>query len=227
MLKASGRNLVVLEKTGGETEEASADGDGKDMSITVSSAFLKSPRLSEDGLRFTLCHELGHLLGGAPRRHVPFEWDGPTAPDGLSFMSSEGQADYYAGRKCMREFLKQEKLQINRRNSNLSARLSRLCAESWKDSLADVSICERTGEGAYNMLQLTKDFDISFETPSTEVAKATILDEYPARQCRLDTVLAGALCLQNDSLIFDFNDAEVNNCPAEFGARPSCWYKNP
>lgn len=228
LLKASGHTLTVHVKTDGETEEASADSNGKEMSITVSAAFLRSPRLSDDGLRFTLCHELGHLLGGAPRRNVPFEWDGPTAPDGLSFMSSEGQSDYYAGRECMRKFLKNQKQQKGRpQKTYFSKRLTRMCTEAWQNDAADIAICERTGEGAYNMLQLTKDFDISFETPSTEAVKATILDEYPARQCRLDTALAGALCRQQNPLIFDFNDANVNECPEPTGTRPPCWYKNP
>ncbi len=226
LLKASGLSLVVNIKTDGETEEASADSNGKEMSITVSAAFLKSPRLSDDGLRFTLCHELGHLLGGAPRRHVPFEWGGPTAPDGLSFMSSEGQADYYAGRECMRKLLKYDRLQ-KIYFSDFSGRLIKLCSQAWKNNKDDIEICVRTAEGAYNMLQLTKDFDISFETPSTEVVKVTILDEYPARQCRLDTALAGALCRQKNPLIFDFNEVNVNECPELTGARPPCWYKNP
>ena len=43
-LKGSGLNLVIREKIEGETEEASADSDGKEMSITVSTAFLKNSR---------------------------------------------------------------------------------------------------------------------------------------------------------------------------------------
>ena len=139
-------------------------------------------------------------------------------------MSSEGQADYYAGRECMREFLKNQKLQNDRpQKTYFSAHLTKMCTEAWKNNAADIAVCERTGEGAYNMLQLTKDFDISFDTPSTEVVKAAVLDEYPARQCRLDTVLAGAICRQKNALIFDFDDANVNNCLELIGARPACW----
>lgn len=92
VLKPTGVTLSVQVKEEGALEEANAYSNGTTMAITVSTAFLQSPRLTDDGLRFTLCHKMGHLLGGAPRRHVPFEWDGPTAPDGLSLLSSEGDA---------------------------------------------------------------------------------------------------------------------------------------
>lgn len=227
VLKPTGVTLSIQVKEEGALEEANAYSNGTTMTITVSTAFLQSPRLTDDGLRFTLCHEMGHLLGGAPRRHVPFEWDGPTALDGLSLLSSEGEADYYATKVCFREIIKKQNQADFLPKKKLSARLTQMCESTWGKNRNEVIICERAGGAAYNMLQLTKDFEISFETPSGEVASEIIRDAYPARQCRLDTALAGALCMQKASLIFDFNNAELNGCPETQGARPSCWYKKP
>lgn len=176
VIASTGGSFSVIIKDESPAEEASAYSDGKTMTVTLSLALLKSPRLSDDGLRFTLCYEMGHLLGGEPRRNVPFDWDGPTAPDGRSLMSSEGQADYYAANTCFGEIV---------------------------DATDTDVLRARIGLGALNMLQLSKDFDISFDTPSQEVVNETIIDAYPPRQCRLDTAVAGA----------------------RQGPRPRCWYK--
>lgn len=43
-----------------------------------------------------LCHELGHHLGGAPFK-----------PD-ISWMSTEGQADYFSGSTCLKKIWRDE-----------------------------------------------------------------------------------------------------------------------
>lgn len=85
---------------------ASADTDGKNYFVIVNRGLIENPKLSLDGFRMILCHEVGHLFSGAPRRPIPVEWDGPTAPDSLSFLSSEGQSAYYATAVCFRALAK-------------------------------------------------------------------------------------------------------------------------
>jgi hypothetical protein len=61
---------------------------GNKAIIQVLGGMLKHPHMSPDVLRLLLCHELGHLLGGAPLK----------SRNGWS--STEGQADYYSGFFC-------------------------------------------------------------------------------------------------------------------------------
>ena len=44
-----------------------------------------------DGLTMIICHELGHHLGGGPRRSELYPWS-----------AAEGQSDYFAGSVCLK-----------------------------------------------------------------------------------------------------------------------------
>lgn len=142
--------------------------------VEVYTGLLKSSRLTADALRMTICHEIGHLAGGVPRKNVPMDWEGPIDENGMSFLSSEGQADYYAGMECFKKITK------------------------------DDSSVDRISQAGLKFLNLVYDFPISIETPDLSVTPELIRDSYPGRQCRLDTIVAGAKKL----------------------ARPSCWFIN-
>lgn len=161
-------------------------------------------------------------MGGAPRKHAPPEWDGALAPDGLTWMSAEGQSDYYATSSCFRKLIAFEKKPATY-EINPPAVLVRLCKTQWKND-DEISVCIRAGLGAKNFLNLTFEFPISFETPSKHVTDTTLSDEYPARQCRLDTLVAGALCPDQLPLRFNLFNAQAQLCTIKAGLRPRCWY---
>lgn len=201
---------------------ASADTDGQHHKVVIDRGLLSSMRLSEDGLRVVICHEIGHILSGAPRKSAPMDWDGPLAPDGDSWMSSEGQSDYYANSICFRNIVQKQNHFLYLKN--VPASVVQLCNEAWGPSTKNSQICQRAALGGENFLKLTFDFPISFDTPSTEVTDKTIKDSYPSRQCRLDTLLAGALCRESFPLKLDLHDPSKYNCSNKIGQRPSCWY---
>lgn len=227
-----GFKLTVQIDNNSSSESADANRDARHANVTVTRRLLENARMSEDGLRTILCHEMGHVLGGAPRRNIPPEWDGPIAPDGFSFMSSEGQADYYSTLVCFRRLVRGQNHQ-KRLAQEMAAALppvadvAHRCDTAHGIRTVDSLICQRAVAGAFNMLQMIKEFPISVASASPFVATSTILDLYPDRQCRLDTFIAGALCRTEsvpDTAALDFNDGTVNTCADRAAARPACWY---
>jgi hypothetical protein len=153
---------------------ASADYGFNELKVELYTGLLKSPRMTPDALRMTICHELGHLYGGHPRKNAPMEWEGPRDENGMSFLSAEGQADYFAGLECFRKITSE-----------------------------DVKT-DRIAKAGFEFLTLVFPFPISIETPDLSVSPFLIRDSYPARQCRLDTIIAGA----------------------NKNSRPACWFKD-
>lgn len=208
---------IKFEIADNQSTSASADHLFQELKVVVNSGLLSSPRLSPDGLRMIICHELGHLFGGAPRKNVPMEWEGPVAHDGMSFLSSEGQADYYAGLSCFKELVKLaegddiQPADASRVGSNLKAK----CGED--------QLCLRGALAGVDFLNLNFDFPISCEVKDEEVTPVLIRDSYPGRQCRLDTIVNASACNDLQSLSLDFSDATKNEC--ESNRRPLCWYK--
>lgn len=213
-------DIQINEKS--ELVSASAYTDGKIKTVTVDRGMLNSSRLTADGLRAVICHEIGHILGGAPRKNAPVDWDGPLAPDGKSWMSSEGQADYYATSVCFKEIVRGQNHDLYLINQKISPRLQKSCEEKWGHQNENKKICIRAGLGGENFLKLTFEFPISFETPSGEKTQSTITDSYPTRQCRLDTLLAGALCTDKMPVTLDLNNPKANSCASS--KQPRCWF---
>lgn len=117
--------------------------------ITVLGGLLNHPRMNQNVLSLLLCHELGHYLGGPPLK----------SRNGWS--STEGQADYYSGLKCAREFLSSEE-EFLKSALTLTSIYAEVTREPWPQlDQCDTSVVQRTFYG------------------------------YPKVQCRLDTIIAG------------------------------------
>lgn len=203
---------------------ASAENDGINASVKIDGGVLSSSRLSPDVLRITVCHELGHIFGGAVRRNVPMEWDGARAPDGLSLLSAEGEADYYATLVCFRKMVEGQDQQAALAGRKVPAVTKAKCEQSWGAGTTDALVCERSALAALDFLNFVVDFPISLEKNATEIADKPIIDQYPSRQCRLDTLVAGALCRTNFPMQLDRDHAALSDCPQIEARRPACWY---
>ena len=207
------------------TVGGSAHHEREHLAIVLDKGLLETPRLTPDGLRMVICHELGHLFGGAPRRNVPPEWDGLTAHDGLSMMTSEGQADYYASLVCFRKLLELEASDSPHPDlTRVGPRLKYKCETEAKLKGDELQNCLRAGLAGEDFLKLVFDFPISCEKFDDSVAPELVRDFYPGRQCRLDTIVSGALCSENQPLVLDFNLMNMNSCAQEYATRPSCWF---
>ncbi|WP_291516699.1 hypothetical protein [Bdellovibrio sp. ArHS] len=195
--------------------------------IGVDAGMLTSPRVNEDALALTLCHEAGHLFGGTPLRPTPPEWYGPTDESGLSLHSAEGQADYYSTAVCFRKVVAGEDHREILRGKEIPYRVVQLCDSTWGLRTSDSYLCQRAALAGLQFLTMVTDFPISFNTSDTTVADKTNNETYPARQCRLDTILAGALCQASLPLNLNRKDLPFSSCSEGISARPPCWFKKP
>lgn len=223
--RAQGKNLhfrVVSNES--SAAEAKLDAGGN-LEVVVNTGLLNRPNLTPDGLRMVICHELGHIFGGAPRKSIPAEWDGAVANDGRSFFSSEGQADYYASASCFHRVVRGSDHRKALADTTPTARAERQCNNHLGTNSEESLICQRAAAGGENMLQLNHTFPISYETPSRDIAEKVLADAYPDRQCRLDTFLSGAVCRNDMPLTMDFDNAGSNDCQG--AVRPLCWYPVP
>lgn len=191
----------LIERQGGQFQieilqdgllSGSASRAGNQWRVHLSEGLLQAQRLSDDGFSLLICHELGHLLGGEPRRPAPMDWEGETDGQGHLLLSAEGQADYDSTRTCIRKVLKVQNDKGLRARPEIDPLVREKCRLKFQ-SQVDREICERSAMAGLSFLQLVKDFPISFQTPSQTVVSETNVDSYPDRQCRLDTIFAGAL----------------------------------
>lgn len=223
-VEAKGVTLAIESDPARTSETASAHWDTPgSMRVTFAAGFLTSPRLTPDAYRLALCHELGHLFGGAPRRPPPPEWDGPVHKDGAMLLSNEGQADYFSTYVCFRRITQSEDHQRELNGQAVPERLVRSCRKAW-GATPEALGCQRAGLAGLQFLQLTREFPISFSTKDSHLS-SRMEHGYPSRQCRLDTILAGAVCRQESPLVLDETDGVKNGCLLGSGARPACWYR--
>ena len=61
--------------------------------IVMFGGLARHPETTEDAMALVACHELGHHLGGAPKKLQGNPW-----------ASNEGQADYWGSMKCLRYY---------------------------------------------------------------------------------------------------------------------------
>jgi hypothetical protein len=143
-----------------------------------------------DVLSVILCHEVGHFLGGAPKQL--------RGNSGLrSWSSAEGEADYFAGAKCVSHVLGEPPGGDPRSRAHAASLAATLL-------YSDV-----TG--------FTKP---SLDSHDGSVAPETILNGYPAIQCRLDTIVDGLACPIPDTEPLDDEDPSISAC-----GRPACWFR--
>lgn len=190
------------------------------MTVRVLGGIAKHPLMTKDGLSMVVCHEVGHHFGGAPRK-----WERMN-----DWASDEAQADYFATIQCLK------RLWANDNNEEINA------ARVEQDGAA-ISLCSLTHKGRAHALCVRSLYAASdvaklvatarkegslphFDTPDSEVVTETN-QEHPASQCRLDTMVAGAICAKNPDR-FDGKDPNFGVCNIfagdVIGNRPLCWY---
>ena len=141
---------------------------GNEFILEVPGGMARYHLISEEGFISSLCHELGHLLGGPP---------------GGLYISYEGQSDYYAGQSCIAKVLGGFSPQ---KTLPLDLEVAEICQGD--------QLCSRSLQGMKSLTSYYAELEgvgfPQFKTPSTvEVSKT--LTAHPPAQCRLDTFLAG------------------------------------
>ena len=69
---------------------------GSDRYILLYGGYARHKMMTKDAYLSVICHEIGHHLGGFPKKNAN------------TWSSSEGQADYFSTLKCMKEVLRED-----------------------------------------------------------------------------------------------------------------------
>lgn len=141
--------------------------------------FDQVPKITPNGFALLLCHELGHLFGGHPKKIYNGQ---------VSWAASEGQADYFAASNCLKMLYQYKikpplKEEVQRGLPNLIVDTIKRNAEAYFQGIAAI----------YDLYPGMQKFS---RRPSLQEKDPTVVEEtnlnYPSFQCRLDTYRAGA-----------------------------------
>jgi hypothetical protein len=222
IVASMGQKLVVRREWLSDTVNAFAEQFDGNYNIEMHGGLARHPEATPDALANVVCHEMGHHIGGAPKRSS-FDW-----------ASNEGQSDFFANTKCMRKYFARDNNREIMAGVAVPEKVVLDCAASFPGAEEEQAICQR---GAMSGLALAKLLhslgDASrpvpaFDTPDLSVVRRTN-HNHPQAQCRLDTYYAGSLCEIPDSVDPVMRNDErtgfcMNNTHAR-GFRPACWYK--
>ena len=216
-----GKKLNIARKWDDATVNANASQSGSNWNINMYGGLARHETITEDGFALVLCHETGHLLGGAPK----------IAGFMSKWASNEGQADYFATLKCLRKTF------LNDDNATIVAALNApetlvtSCAKIYVNK-DDKNICIRNGMAGMSVANLFAALRskpvAKFETPDANIVTKTD-DAHPAHQCRLDTYFQGSLCDIGMNEDVSQKEEVQGTCHKStghsIGLRPLCWFK--
>jgi hypothetical protein len=216
-----GKKLNIARKWDDATVNANASQSGSNWNINMYGGLARHETITEDGFALVLCHETGHLLGGAPK----------IAGFMSKWASNEGQADYFATLKCLRKTF------LNDDNATIVAALNApetlvtSCAKIYANK-DDKNICIRNGMAGMSVANLFAALRskpvAKFETPDANIVTKTD-DAHPAHQCRLDTYFQGSLCDIGMNEDVSQKEEVQGTCHKStghsIGLRPLCWFK--
>jgi hypothetical protein len=174
----SGKELEVQVDWANPYFTAHARYQGNKAQVVLWGGFLRAPGMQDEVLVTALCHELGHLIGGAPLQTI----------DQLENFSTEGQADFFATSRCAADFLAQYPDYSHEISDEVTTYCQENldCARALSGGVKTIRFMEKWGYVDYFPAQLF--------TPEKATDKF-IPNTYPSQQCRLDTFAAGARCL--------------------------------
>jgi hypothetical protein len=216
--KLKNQNLVINNEWDDPMVNALAYQNLPNAHIDLMGGMAKHKLMTKRAMKNILCHELGHHLGGDPLKTV----------EEASWMSAEAQSDYFATYECLRRINQGDDISQN----SIPPFLKQKCNERFSTD-KERNICIESIMGAKEMTSLF--YAILSENPYSNSSivepqldkresfaiQNILTDDYPNLQCRLDTMVEGALCdeackkmqLQPNLVIAPYS-----------GFRPSCWF---
>jgi hypothetical protein len=223
IVKSFGGDLLIERKWTDATVNAYAQQLGTTWKVSMFGGLARHETITEDGFALVVCHELGHHIGGAPRKVSP--WSSPWA-------SNEGQSDYFATLKCLRRGWERDNNEEIVRAMNVPETLQKACSAQhiWNQ---DYYTCIRGGMAGLSVAKLfqalrNSTVEPKFDTPDAKVVTKTD-DNHPATQCRLDTYFQGSLCgisfHEDVSSSSEVNGTCHGTTGHSKGLRPLCWFK--
>jgi hypothetical protein len=178
--------------------------------------------MTEDALQLVVCHEIGHHIGGLPRKKNDSHW-----------ASTEGQSDFFATNKCLKKaWMVHEDREIQMRAPDF---VTRGCAKSHKTDLS-LRLCEKAAMAGMSVSKMHRAIKRETRMPTffrrdKKIVEETY-DQHPGTQCRLDTYFSGALCNSDINELNMGENYSQGHC-FKYGSikydpkdRPQCWFKD-
>jgi len=223
IVTAQGGNLKVDRAWDDGTVNAYASRTGSNWNVFMFGGLARHEAITEDGFALVVCHEIGHHIGGAPKK-TSFWFP--------SWATNEGQADYFATLKCLRKVFRSEDNKAIVAKLNVPSTVEASCSAQFTAE-EERLLCQRGAMAGLSTAKLFQDLrgqttTPDFTTPDTNIVSKTD-HNHPDTQCRLDTYLAGALCEVADAIDVDNKDESAGVCYRALGdstgVRPYCWFK--
>lgn len=222
IVKSHGGDLTVVKLWDDETVNAYAEQEGTTWKVSMFGGLARHETITRDGMALVVCHEIGHHIGGAPL----YSWKA----DKSGWASTEGQSDYFATTKCLRQVWLKDNNEEIISHMTIPQKVKDMCGKHlWN---ADYAICIRgamAGDSVSRLFAaLRSESPAKFETPDPKVVKYT-QESHPGTQCRLDTYFQGALCDIPYTEEFSRDSEVTGACHKannhKVGLRPLCWFK--
>jgi hypothetical protein len=218
-------NLSVEANWQNPDKNAYAFRRGKNAIVILSGGFARINFMTPDAYLAVICHEIGHHLGGYPKLNS--SW----------WASSEGQADYFATLKCMKNMLRGDKdnfaisrkLELPTQVKHECYRQYRMSGENYNICLRSAKAAEDFGRALHHNRSLPDVERISLMNRSDRAVAVTEVG-HPDPQCRVDTMYQGALCNLPPTIPLDYKDELKGTCHErkghQLGTRPACWFSS-
>ncbi|HLE10590.1 MAG: hypothetical protein A2504_08975 [Bdellovibrionales bacterium RIFOXYD12_FULL_39_22] len=226
VVERRGNILKINSSWSDDTVNAYAQQTGNTWQINLFGGLARHQAITPDGFAMVVCHEMGHHIGGAPKKTSWF---------GTIWASSEGQADYYSSAKCVKRYFAEDNNVDIVAAMNVDPIATQKCNQAFSNP-EEIAMCQRAAMAGLALGKLFEDLlnettPIKFSTPDQTVVSRTNTGGYPPTQCRFDTYFAGALC-DKDVTVDPSDDSDDENegfCAAKdnytLGTRPLCWFK--
>jgi hypothetical protein len=187
------------------TVNAWANQEGNVWTVHMFGGMARRSEMNVFSFGLVACHEVGHHLAG-----WPYYSSSPWA-------ANEGSSDYFANFVCAKKVFDYLP------TPEISGTAKSKCDTAFESDLERARCYKGLvgGQGLGNLLAaLHGEQNPSYDTPDpSQVSKTS--DSHPEPQCRLDTYLAGSICVGKiwDDAFMPKTDGYVCN------NRPRCWFK--
>ena len=224
IVKSHGATLRIDRRWASDVVNAGTyrDESNNHWHINLYGGFARHPQITEDGFALVICHEIGHHIGGAPKKLYS---------QGAIWASTEGQSDYFATLKCLRKvFADDDNISIVDR-MEVPRKVRNECRDSFQSDW-EAALCMRTSIAGHSVTKVNAD-SRQVPHPDFDVTDPTVVAStsnfHPVPQCRLDTYFQGSLCPIPSSYplsqTYETKATCHPNLQHQVGLRPHCWFK--
>ena len=215
------------------TVNAYASQSGSTWKVAMFGGLARHETITKDAMALVVCHEIGHHIGGAPKKGGSAGggwWGGSSGAS--SWASNEGQADYFATLKCLRKAWINDNNEAIVKSLTVPKLVTDMCKKNYKRNKVDTALCVRTSMAGKSVgdlfAALGRSAEPKFDTPDAVIVSKTD-DNHPKAQCRLDTYYQGSLCDVNMNEDVSQKEEVQGTCHGslghKIGVRPLCWFK--